>query len=93
MSRSSEEESVSSTSDLDLEIAPQEESWQDAQSEQPAQAEEKEKSKHFIDEENLRKKIRMIQQDTSLDPKAKAKKIQVRKSQHSHLQNKTIKTT
>ncbi|KAG0781795.1 hypothetical protein G6F57_005712 [Rhizopus arrhizus] len=72
------EESDASEVDLDLanhQEEEEEENWQDAESEQ--HSEKKEEKKFTIDEENLRKKIKAIQQDSKLSPQEKAKKIQL----------------
>lgn len=56
-----------------------EEDWQDAETEQQQQqpTEQVKERKVEIDESSLRKKIKEIQEDSSLSPKDKAKRIQV----------------
>lgn len=55
-----------------------EEDWQDAETEQQQQPTEQVKERKVeIDESSLRKKIKEIQEDSSLSPKDKAKRIQV----------------
>ncbi|CEG72285.1 hypothetical protein RMATCC62417_07867 [Rhizopus microsporus] len=54
-----------------------EEDWQDAETEQQQQPTEQVKERKVeIDESSLRKKIKEIQEDSSLSPKDKAKRIQ-----------------
>jgi hypothetical protein len=54
-----------------------EEDWQDAETEQQSPTEQVKERKVEIDESSLRKKIKEIQEDSSLSPKDKAKRIQV----------------
>lgn len=78
----SEEINTSSDNENDYDVEnvqeEDEDDWQDAE-EQPSVApvQRKKTEQKTIDEAELRKKIRIIQQNVDLDPREKAKQIQV----------------